>query len=191
MMDRLGQLKKMAVRVVKDRALIHSFDPVSPEHTRANTLPVLVYEIHGDHAFFFDNTEAKKGAVNLMKKAPFIHQKLPEMALKVDERYQEDVELFSDMEKFTWGEHGRVDPKILEMDEEELQKHYKENPFVPFQRLKEALAAKESKTFYVPASEIEMLKEALEKDKDVPGFFTKMGDPDKISCLIFLSLIHI
>ena len=117
MMDRLGQLKKMAVRVVKDRAIIHSFDPVSSEDTRSKHLPVLVYEIHGDHVFI-DKADAKKGAANLMKKAPFIHQKLPEMALKVDERYQEDVELFSDMERFTWGETGRVDPKILEMNEE-------------------------------------------------------------------------
>ena len=123
MMDRLGQLKNMAVRVVRDRALIHTFDPVSPEDTRSKHLPVLVYEIHGDHAFFIDKVDAKTGAVRLMKKAPFITQKLPEIRLKVDERYQEDGEHFSDMENFFWTEQYRIDPKVLEMDEETKKTH--------------------------------------------------------------------
>ena len=51
---------------------------------------------------------------------------------------------------------------------------------------KERIASNESKTSYVYASEIEMWKESLEKDKDLPGFYTRYGtDPSKISAIIF------
>ena len=68
---------------------------MSPEDTRSKHLPVLVYEIHGDHAFFYDTPSAKKGVAMLMKKAPFITQKQPTMSLKVDERFKDDCELYS------------------------------------------------------------------------------------------------
>jgi hypothetical protein len=41
-------------------------------------------------------------------------------------------------------------------------------------------------TFYAYASEIEDIKAELEKDPDIPGFYTRLGmDPSKISCIVF------
>ena len=96
------------------------------------------------------------------------------------------------MEMFTWTDKHTPDPRIREMSEEELQKkNEKEYKLevtedVKFKRLKDQIASNESKTFYTHASEIEMIKEALEKDKDLPGFYTRLGtDPSKISAIIF------
>ena len=186
MVDRLGQLKKMAVRVVRDRAIIHSFDPVSKEHTRANTLPVLVYNVWGDHAFFYDNHEAKQGAAMLMKKAPFITTKQPTMSLKVDERFKEDSELYSDMEAFPWNDRSKFDRKFLDLEEDKDGGKIEEVPYVRFKVLKEQIASNEPKTFYTFASEIDMVKDALENDPEIPGFYTRLGmDPSHISAIIF------
>ncbi|NDD65155.1 MAG: HNH endonuclease, partial [Acidobacteria bacterium] len=100
-----------------------------------------------------------QGVAQLMKKAPFITQKQPTMSLNIDERFKDDCELYSDMEQF-----NRSDK----------------------QKVKDQIAANESKTFYCFAAEIEDIKEDLEKDPEIPGFYTRYGmDPGKISAIIF------
>ena len=187
MVERLCQLKNMAARVVRDRALIFSFDPVSKVDTRAKTLPVLVYNIWGDHAFFYATRDAKDGVSHLMKKEPFITQKLPETRLKIDERYQEDGELFSEMEHFDSHQQYRINPEMPEEARKQLVDEMKNEPFEKFKLLKTAIAAKESRTWYAYADEIEDLRQELEKDPDVPGFHVKYGvDAEKISSIIFV-----
>lgn len=64
-------------------------------------LPILVYNIWGDHAFFYDTPDAKKGAGMLTKRASLLMQKQQQsMVLKVDEKLLGDSELFSDMEYY-------------------------------------------------------------------------------------------
>ena len=111
MCEQLCKMKKMALRVVRERALIHSFDPVSKEDTRAKALPVLVYNVFGDHAFFYETTESKNGVAHLSKRVPLIAKKPQSMSLRIDERFQEDNELFQSMEYFTC--YGKIafDPK--------------------------------------------------------------------------------
>ena len=59
-------------------------------------------------------------------------------------------------------------------------------PFVRFQKLKDQIAKNESKTYWTFPSDMEAIKESLEKDKTLPGFLPRLGlDPDTITCLTF------
>ena len=159
MVEQLCRMKGMALIVVRERAVIHRFDPESKEKTRANHIPVLVYNIWGDHAFFYTDADTRNGASQLPKRTPILTEKPQAMTLKVDEKFLEDNEVFTEMVYY-------------EGDREEL---------------KAQIDKCESKTYWCFASELEMYKENIERDKGLPGFHTRLGlDPYKISCLIFV-----
>ena len=61
MCERLCQMKTMVLEVVRDRACVHSWKPPG---IGTSNLPKLVYNIWGDHAFFYDSAEAKMGVAH-------------------------------------------------------------------------------------------------------------------------------